>query len=506
MGDPGDRRPSLESHFSDNRSGRLHDTRSTYLPLPFLPFTLTHQQRMDPPSAMTAPKVKPSGLEVDFDHNITALYKAITSMRWNDAIRAVEKNTDEAKTWVVRHYDEHDSNGREREIMWRFLPIHSACARQPPASVISALLKAYPDGAKCVDDQGMYALHYACGNQASREVIRILLMAFPDVAKLRDPRGMLPIHYLACWGPSSISVVDMVLVANRDVANAKDEDGNTPMDLAMEGEYAERDAVVGALKRWMNNSSTTGASFGTTSIAPSTNSRKSAMKVIVPTDEKKEDYSNPPTPTGMASPHTVGKLRQQIDSLQVKQKSVDETWESRMSSQQQSHKNELADMARKIRMLETEVADGNQHMAQLENTVCCKELELKQAYDALQTKDRLLEHAYDERDGLRQTLADLTEQHDRFKRKSEILSDRLGSLNASLYTMMEQQQDVLSAMNAREEQWLALSDARREKIRELVALEETESQEETELKACLLKQTREMEAIQAVITAVRQAE
>jgi len=465
---------------------------------------------MDPPSAMTAPKVKPSGLEVDFDRNITELYQAITSMRWNDAIEAMERNPDEAKTWVVRHYDDRGSSGGSRDIMWRFLPIHSACARQPPASVISALLKAYPDGAKCMDDQGMYALHYACGNQASREVIRILLMAFPDAAKLRDPRGMLPIHYLACWGPSTISVVDMVLVANRDIANARDEDGNTPLELAMEGEYAERDAVVGALKRWMNNSSKTGTSFGATSTIATnqsqTSTKKSAMKIIVPTDEKKDDYSDhgPMTSPGIVSPQNFG---QRTPTMQTKQQQhMDAQWEERLNSQNKLHKQELDEMNKKLQMLERELAEGNQQIAQLENTVCCKELELQQVYETLNKKEKLLENAYEERDGLRQTLADLTEQHDRFKKRNEILSDRLGSLNASLYTMMEQQQNVLNAMNAREEQWLSLSDARREKIRELVALEETESPEETELKECLMKQTREMEAIQAVITAVRQSE
>ena len=82
-----------------------------------------------------------------------------------------KQDPDQAATWVVRHYepDEEDGEDEELEIMWRFLPLHSACARQPPASVVTALLCAYPDGAKCQDDQGMYALHYACGNQASRD-------------------------------------------------------------------------------------------------------------------------------------------------------------------------------------------------------------------------------------------------------------------------------------------------------------------------------------------------
>ena len=159
------------------------------------------------PATMAEP-AEPEVLEVDYHENITDLYKAITESDWVAAIDAVKVRPDEARTWVVRKHEENPEKN-----MWRFLPIHSACARQPPTELITALIAAYPEGARCVDDQGMYALHYAAGNQASRYVMRSLLMAFPDAAKLKDPRGMLPIHYLACWGPSSISVVDMVMVA-----------------------------------------------------------------------------------------------------------------------------------------------------------------------------------------------------------------------------------------------------------------------------------------------------
>lgn len=446
---------------------------------------------IDPPSEMSGPYVQPSGLEVDFDKNITPLYEAIMSSNWDVAISAARRNPIEAKTWVVRHYDEADSEGQEQEIMWRFLPIHSACARQPPASVITALLHAYPDGAKCVDDQGMYALHYACGNQASREVIRSLLMSFPDAAKLRDPRGMLPIHYLACWGPSSISVVDMVLVANRDVSTAKDEDGNTPLALAMEGEYPERDAVVAALNRWMENNSS--AKTGT--------AVKPTLRINSSDEKKEQEYSfsllSPASRVNVSSPASISRLRHELVNLKKNQQTVDYAWEGRLNAQGSTYKDQLQMMEQRLRQLEIEVSEGNRQIADLESD--CQEKDY-----ALRRANTFLDKANEERDGLRQTLADLTEQHDKFKKKSEILSDRLGSLNASLYGMMEQQNVVLDAMKAREEQWHALSDLRREKMKELVALEEQDSCEEVELRSCLMKQTKEMEAISAVIAAVRQ--
>ena len=188
-----------------------------------------------------------SDLEVDFDKNVTNLYQSISESNWDQAIEDVKSNPEEARTWVVRHSE--SGNG---EIMWRFLPIHSACARQPPETLISALLSAYSHGAQCADDQGMLPIHYACGNQASIDVIRLLLLANPASAVTADPNGMLPIHYLAQWGPSSPSVINVVLFSNSDAANARDVDGNTPLDLAREGDYTDRDEVIYALEQSVN--------------------------------------------------------------------------------------------------------------------------------------------------------------------------------------------------------------------------------------------------------------
>lgn len=188
---------------------------------------------------------EPTGeMEVDYDKNVTRLYESISDSDWDTAIVDVKEHPNEARTWVVRHHQDGDQDG----IMWRFLPIHSACARQPPETVISVLLEAYPDGARCIDDQGMLPIHYACGNQASIEVIRFLLLAFPESSYTADPNGMLPIHYIAQWGPSTPSVINILLFSNQNIAEARDLDGKTPLDLAREGDYPEKDAVIMALE------------------------------------------------------------------------------------------------------------------------------------------------------------------------------------------------------------------------------------------------------------------
>jgi len=398
----------------------------------------------------------PSGFEVDYDQNITDLYKAITESKWDNAIKAVKKNPDEAKTWVVRKYEDNPTKN-----MWRFLPIHSACARQPPPNLISALLAAYPEGARSIDDQGMYALHYACGNQATREVIRLLLMTCPDAAKMKDPRGMLPIHHIACWGPSSISVVDMILVANKYVGESKDEDGNTPLDLAKDGEYLERNAVVAALNRWMENSAGQQSTTQTNSITPSYQVIGNNFKSLSIIDEKKSDE---PDVNSCISLATGGKIREMDDHISV---------------------------------MEIESKEDKLEISMLQ-------YELKQRNESFENMQKDLTTAYDERDGLRHTLADLTEQHELYKKKSEMLSDRLGSMNTTLLSMMQQQEIVLNATKAREEQWENLSNLRREKLKALVYLEEQDTSEEIELRNCLMNQTQEMAAIKATITTVVQ--
>jgi hypothetical protein len=395
-----------------------------------------------------------SQLEVDYHKNITDLYHAITESDWETAIRAVKKSPQEAKTWVVRRYDE-----TPEKTMWRFLPIHSACARQPPADLIAALLAAYPEGARCVDDQGMYALHYASGNQASRDVIRSLLMAFPEAAKLKDPRGMLPIHYVACWGPSSISVVDMVMVANRNIGAAKDEDGNTAIDLAKDGDYPERNAVVAALRRWSN---TNGESQQPTLLTtPSNNSDFTNLniKTIYPWDaviagsveeEKKTDdpsihgaYSGLTT---CPSPGTVKKIHDMDDQMSV---------------------------------MEIESKEDKLEISMLQ-------YELKQRTEMIETLKRDFVMVNDECNGLRTTLADVTEQH-----------EGLAGMNSSLFAMVEQQEIVLKATRTREEQWEKLAALRRERLKELVQMEEEDTFQEVDLRNTLIKQAHEMAAIKA---------
>jgi len=183
--------------------------------------------------------------EVDYDKNPTELYTAICQGEWENAANLAKENPDDARTWVVRHNPE-----EEGTILWRFLPLHSACARQTSDNLIESLLVAYPEGAAARDDQGFLPFHYACGNRASDAVVNMLLIVYPQAATIQDPYGgKLPLHHLSQWGTFSAGVVNMLLAVHPQGIHCKDFSGYSPLDLAKSANYPGRNVVITALKR-----------------------------------------------------------------------------------------------------------------------------------------------------------------------------------------------------------------------------------------------------------------
>lgn len=188
-------------------------------------------------------------LEVDCDLNPTDLYTSICALDWKRALRALEKNPVESRIWVVKR---DPCSDKDDDDVVRFLPLHSACARQPPLDIITKLLSLYSDASSIVDDNGMYPLHYACANQASAEVIELLLVHYPQANSHRvEMNGSLPIHLSAQWGVSSPVVMKLLLNQNTSLACARDSDDLSPLELAINAdEYEYKDEVIEILRRY----------------------------------------------------------------------------------------------------------------------------------------------------------------------------------------------------------------------------------------------------------------
>lgn len=189
-------------------------------------------------------------LEQDFDDMPTELYSCIGDGNWEKAAEIAMENPEQVKTWVVRyHKKEEGSTSGEKKVMWRFLPLHSACARQPSDELIELLLFIYPEAAIMKDRKGMLPLHYACGNHSSYSVINMLLIAHPQGAEDRDVYGKLPIHHACQWGASSPWVVGMLLTVYPESVFELDNNENTPLDLAKAGKYEDKASIITTLAR-----------------------------------------------------------------------------------------------------------------------------------------------------------------------------------------------------------------------------------------------------------------
>ena len=180
-------------------------------------------------------------IEVDYDLNPTDLYTCICACDWDNALVALERKPIESKTWVVKSDPCSDDDDAVR-----FLPLHSACARQPPLDIVISLLTAFSEASSIIDDNGMYPLHYACANQASAEIIELLLLHNLDANTYRvELNGSLPIHLAAQWGVSSPAVMHVLLEQNKSLACARDNDGLSPLELAMNAdEYEFSEEVI----------------------------------------------------------------------------------------------------------------------------------------------------------------------------------------------------------------------------------------------------------------------
>ncbi|GHP07136.1 hypothetical protein PPROV_000587900 [Pycnococcus provasolii] len=113
-------------------------------------------------------------------------------------------------------------NSREKEISKNIPDPGTSVA------VVSALLIAYPDGARIQDKNGDLPLHYAAEIDASVDVVSVLLNAYPGGAQIKDNQGNLPLHY-----NRNIDVDSVLLNAYPGGAQIKNQAGYLPLHEAV---------------------------------------------------------------------------------------------------------------------------------------------------------------------------------------------------------------------------------------------------------------------------------
>ena len=95
------------------------------------------------------------------------------------------------------------------------------------------------------------------------------------------------------------------------------------------------------------------------------------------------------------------------------------------------------------------------------------------------------------------------EQHQSHKKKSGNMNDRLASLVYSLEAMMDRQSSLEKTVKDRREKQKKALKERKDALKKLLDMDDVSDDEERSLESRFKKQTKEMEAIAAVINAAR---
>ena len=160
-------------------------------------------------------------------------------------------------------------------------------------------------------------------------------------------------------------------------------------------------------------------------------------------------------------------------------------------------------LQRTVQQQTTDLQTLQDELAAIHQELTATKQSLKDTNAQLADTQDQLQQSRSECHGLQTTLGDLMEQHEQMKKHSTNTHDRLASLSISL-TSMREQQDVLSAtVTRRNDNYQTVTAKRRDLLAQLQTLDEELVSEEDKLGTALQKQTREMEAIAAVINAAR---
>jgi len=123
---------------------------------------------------------------------VTSLFISIENCNWKEASNNCTNFSSHVRTWV-------SSTGTDDPTswcVWRRLPIHEACRRQPPLSFVEQLLHEFPESACEKTQFGELPIHLACGCAASSDILNLLLVYNPLGALVRDNGGRTPLDIL----------------------------------------------------------------------------------------------------------------------------------------------------------------------------------------------------------------------------------------------------------------------------------------------------------------------
>jgi len=166
---------------------------------------------------------------VNYDLDVTPLYKAIESENWDLAKKCCIAKPKDVRTWIFKE------NTDEKSIRWCVLPIHQACARHCPKDLMVHLIKMYPSGVRKNSFQNT-----------------IEQRAPKNVHEIDYSEGNLPIHFATEWGVQK-EVISMLLKSYPESVTVRDRRGLTPTAILRKVKYANKDEIIAEFARFESN-------------------------------------------------------------------------------------------------------------------------------------------------------------------------------------------------------------------------------------------------------------
>lgn len=176
-------------------------------------------------------------------------------------------------------------------------PLHYLCERNPPVSIVRALIEAFPIAAlKRAMPGGCLALHVAVTWNASLEVVTALLAADEGAVHVKDELGNVPLHS-ACFSGAKISVLEILLQADPTTVLARNHQGSRPVDVCKRLNHENRQSALALLTSFKrsvvgkhNRTSSSGTWAEVAQEADEINRREGAPKSI---EDKMDQPADP---------------------------------------------------------------------------------------------------------------------------------------------------------------------------------------------------------------------
>ncbi len=165
----------------------------------------------------------------------------IREQNWDGVLARLEMNAHDAETelQVTTRGGFTSTTG--------FTPLHYACERRPPVTVVEGLIAACPRAvATRAMPGGALPLHVAATWYAPVGVVNSLIAADRTGCKTQDELGNLPIHS-ACFSGTSVQVIEVLLRAYPKGTLARNHQGSLPDEITKRLRHDDRKAILALL-------------------------------------------------------------------------------------------------------------------------------------------------------------------------------------------------------------------------------------------------------------------